>query len=246
MSSVPDPYRDWDAAYVLGSLSPSERHEYEQHLTTCTACSTDVAELAGISGVLRAVPADRAVGLLASEPDSTAPDVTAPELAPVPPTLLPRFVEATRRQQSRARARTAVWVAGGLAATAAAVLVIALAVGLIGSPSADAHHLTMAQTAPGPITAEATFSEQPWGTTIELECSYAETFDGRPMDETLGYALFVIDRSGGETEQATWQAAPGTTVTPTATTRLSINEIARIEIRWIGTGRVVLEATPEL
>lgn len=245
MSPVPDPYRDWDAAYVLGSLAPSERHEYEQHLATCTTCSTDVAELAGISGVLRAVPADRAMGLLASDPDSAAPDVTAPERAPVPPTLLPRFVEATRRQQSRARLRTAAWVVGGLSAAAAAILVIALAVGLIGSPNAAAHHLTMVQTAPGPITAEATLIEQPWGTTIELECSYATYFDGRAMVDTADYALVVIDRSGDENEQATWQATPGSTVTPTATTSLAIDQIVRIEIRWVGSGRVILEATPE-
>lgn len=244
MSPVSDPYRDWDAAYVLGSLSPSERHEYEQHLTTCAACSTDVAELAGTSGVLRAVPAERAMGLLASDPGWTAPDVTA-EVAPVPSNLLPRFVEATRRQRSKDRVRTAAWVVGGLSATAAAMLVVALAVGLIGSPSAQAHHLTMVQTAPGPITAEATLTEQPWGTTIELECSYATYFDGRPMIDTADYALVVIDRSGAETEPATWEATPGSTVTPTATTRLAITEIARIEIRWLGSGRVVLQATPQ-
>jgi hypothetical protein len=33
-----DPYELWDASYVLGSLSSSERREYEAHLTTCTSC----------------------------------------------------------------------------------------------------------------------------------------------------------------------------------------------------------------
>ncbi len=245
MNPVPDPYRDWDASYVLGSLSPSERHEYEQHLSTCATCTSDVGELAGISGVLRAVPADRAMSLLATDAVPAVPQVGPLERGPVPPTLLPRFVKATRRSQARARARTSIWIAAGLSAAAAAVLVFALAVGLIGSPLATAHHLTMAQTTPGPITAEATLTERPWGTTIELKCAYANSFDGRPTADTADYALVVIDRFGVETEQATWQATPGSTVTPTATTRLTIDQIARIEIRWVGSDRVVLEATPE-
>ena len=34
----PDPYREWDAAYVLGALSPRDRRAFEQHLATCPAC----------------------------------------------------------------------------------------------------------------------------------------------------------------------------------------------------------------
>jgi anti-sigma factor RsiW len=30
-----DPYSTWDAAYVLGSLSSSDRREYENHLSVC-------------------------------------------------------------------------------------------------------------------------------------------------------------------------------------------------------------------
>lgn len=51
-----DPYRDWDAAYVLGALAPAERRTYEEHLTTCDTCRAAVAELAGIPGLLRQVP----------------------------------------------------------------------------------------------------------------------------------------------------------------------------------------------
>ena len=27
-----DPYREWDAAYVLGALAPAERRDFEAHL----------------------------------------------------------------------------------------------------------------------------------------------------------------------------------------------------------------------
>ncbi|WP_425955706.1 anti-sigma factor family protein [Xylanimonas sp. McL0601] len=47
-----DPFTDWDGAYVLGSLSPTERREFEAHLATCDACRRAVAELAGLPGLL--------------------------------------------------------------------------------------------------------------------------------------------------------------------------------------------------
>jgi anti-sigma factor RsiW len=33
MNDSVDKYREWDAAYVLGSLSTDERREYERHLS---------------------------------------------------------------------------------------------------------------------------------------------------------------------------------------------------------------------
>ena len=33
-----DRYAEWDAAYVLGALSPSDRRTYERHLAECAAC----------------------------------------------------------------------------------------------------------------------------------------------------------------------------------------------------------------
>jgi len=53
-----DPFREWDAAYVLGALSASDRRAFEEHLRTCDACRTAVGELAGIPALLRTVPAD--------------------------------------------------------------------------------------------------------------------------------------------------------------------------------------------
>ncbi|NUU15630.1 anti-sigma factor family protein, partial [Curtobacterium pusillum] len=62
-----DRYRDWDAAYVLGSLPTDERLEYERHLETCAACRAAVAELAGMPGLLGRLPAEDAVAI--AEPD---------------------------------------------------------------------------------------------------------------------------------------------------------------------------------
>ena len=36
------------AGYVLGSLDPAERHEFESHLAQCAECSAEVASLLGM------------------------------------------------------------------------------------------------------------------------------------------------------------------------------------------------------
>lgn len=41
-----------DGSYVLGCLSPSERTEFEQHLTECEDCRRSVRELAVIPELL--------------------------------------------------------------------------------------------------------------------------------------------------------------------------------------------------
>ncbi|RSM36727.1 hypothetical protein DMA12_39255 [Amycolatopsis balhimycina DSM 5908] len=101
MSGPSDPYRDWDAAYILGALSPGERREYEQHLGRCFSCAAAVASFAGMPGILSAVPRETTAELL--EPVS-------------PPVLLPGLVRAARAERRRGRAR----VAAALAATALA------------------------------------------------------------------------------------------------------------------------------
>ncbi len=45
-------YATWDAAYVLGSLSPADRREYEAHLSVCPLCSQSVGELSGMPALL--------------------------------------------------------------------------------------------------------------------------------------------------------------------------------------------------
>ena len=44
-----------DGAYVLGSLAPAERLEFEAHLPGCAECSRGVRELAGLPGLLAQV-----------------------------------------------------------------------------------------------------------------------------------------------------------------------------------------------
>src|SRR3546814_8313908 len=60
MNPEHDRVAQWDAAYVLGALSPADRRAYEDHLTECDECRRAVAELAPTVGLLSRVPAERA------------------------------------------------------------------------------------------------------------------------------------------------------------------------------------------
>ncbi|MFJ8958347.1 anti-sigma factor family protein [Lentzea sp. NPDC102401] len=97
--NTPDPFREWDGAYVLGSLSTADRLAYEQHLAQCASCEREVCGLAGMTGLLSRVPEAWAVQSLETGPE-------------VPAAVLPRLVRAVRRRH--------------LVVTAATVLVAAV------------------------------------------------------------------------------------------------------------------------
>ncbi len=56
MNDRADDIHEWDAAYVLGSLSATDRALFEAHLEGCDACMRSLAELSGLPGVLRMLP----------------------------------------------------------------------------------------------------------------------------------------------------------------------------------------------
>ncbi len=51
-------YAEWDAAYVLGSLSEMDRREFEAHLEQCRECSDAVSELSEIPALLSLIDLD--------------------------------------------------------------------------------------------------------------------------------------------------------------------------------------------
>lgn len=238
-----DPYHEWDGAYVMGSLSPGERREYEQHLSTCAGCAAEVAALAGISGILSGVQPEQAMALLPGA--ATADD-------PVPPSLLPTLLASARRTRRQARRRVVALVAAAAAVAATVALVVPWLLGgsSSGPPSAQddpaGRLVAMAQTVPSPITAEVVLYAEPWGTRIQLVCWYAAatpSASGTPA-KVFQYALHVTDASGADTQVASWSASAGTRSAPVATTRLMGEEIDRIDVRLVDTGLVLLEARP--
>ncbi|TWD81392.1 putative zinc finger protein [Kribbella amoyensis] len=214
-----DPYRDWDAAYLLGALSATDRRTYEEHLRTCDECSAEVASLAGVPGTLALLPDDRALATLDA----------------APPNLLPGLVRAVQRDRRRRRFRLA-GVLTGVAAVAAAIGAVVAFPLAREEPQGD--YVVLAQTVASKLTADARLVEERWGTTIEISCRYDEL--ATPSERARGYDLYVTDKSGKSTLIASWTAAPGTTVKPAATTKLHRSEIASLDIRGSESGRVLL------
>ena len=233
-----DEFATWDAAYVLGALSPTERRAFEAHLRECDRCSEAVAELAGMPGILSRVPREQAAALL--EEPLPAPSATdRPEPGGPGPDVLPSLLHQARRRRIRSR-----WLIAGLSAAAAAIVVgfAAFALPAILQPaSTPTAAVVMKQVEPSPLTADLRLTAEPWGTRIDSDCRYAH-LGGDDGDRAWTYAMVVTDRSGKQHEISTWTAEAGTVATPVATTSIPIADIASVDIRAAG-GTVLLRST---
>ena len=211
-----DKYAEWDAAYVLGALSLSDRREFEEHLRGCLPCSAAVSELAGMPGLLRQLDVE---------------DFVQPELATdeprLPTSLLPRLARAQRNRQLRRRAILGSAVAA-LAVAAASVTIIVMGPGAP-MPRPEASTVELSAVQPSNLSASVTFVEQKWGTRLDTKCTYHG--GGYASTKPALYSLWVTSSDGTSSEVATWESSAGSTVTPTATTMLDKTQIASVEIR---------------
>ena len=224
MTTTIDPYRQWDAAYVLGALSAKERLEYEQHLADCQECSAAVAELAGVPGLLAKVP----------ESDVGAAGPEAPD-------LLPQLARTVRRHRIRSRLLAAGAVA--IAAAAAAILAVVLPLGQSESTTPVAKEATLSQVVASPLTAEVQLLSLPWGTKIDMTCRYSAAGPTGYSAPAVDYAMYVTDDGGHSSQVATWGAAPGSTVTLSAATSLPVDAIRTVDVRSVSSGTVLLTTT---
>ena len=208
-------YADWDAAYVLGSLSRSERVDYEAHLAHCGKCRTAIGELAPLPGLLARVDPAEAVALL-DEPAPATPQAM---------TTAPR----------RRRPKPLAIAAAGLAA--AALVLVAVLVPTLGnqsSPSVTAS-IALRQAVPSPLSASVKLTRTTWGTRIDMTCAYATGYAG----SDAAYRLYVLDRSGHSWLVSSWHAGPGDVARTTGSTDLSPADIAAVQVRSAG-GAVLL------
>jgi hypothetical protein len=246
VNTIPDKFAQWDAAYVLGALSPAERREFEEHLATCPHCQAAVSELAGMPGLLAQVsPADAAMLSMAVDNDAgpsetaSATDPEAELIEPGPPSfLLPKMIK-----KARSRRRRMVAAVTGIAA--AVVLVIggvAVASGLLPVRPESPERVAFSPVVPSGITAVADVIPGKEGTQIKVECVYAEVNDPRPGSGHDTYSIFVVDRSGKASEIKEWPATPNKQMRPSGTTPLKPSQIADLEIRESNTNEVLLRA----
>lgn len=250
MTTDHDTYERWDAAYVLGSLDADDRRAYEQHLTSCDTCSMAVAEVAGLPALLGRVPAHQALELdtAADLPAAVVP-VRDEAVGEPPPDLLPKLIARTRPRRRWGRA---VAVAVGVAAAVAAVAVVVSVLPTEPSgpsanapqgPSAPVTAQAMEPVVPSPITADVSVIPQEWGTRIDVVCRYSAPPGGGYGTERSEYEMILTDHTGATTQLATWTAAAGETVTPSATTSVPMLWIDRVDIRSLTTDQVLLTST---
>lgn len=227
MTDRHDEFAEWDAAYVLGALSPGERAAYEQHLADCPDCSDAVGALAVIPGLLGKVPAEDVPGEIAEPP---------------PADLLARTRSVAQGEVVSIRRRRRRWTGFIAAVAASAVLVVGGAVWVQQrDTSQPGVTVAMQQARTNPLSATLKLHDKAWGTEVSMTCTYA---DSSEWGSQSVYGLYVVDDAGHATSISTWSAKPGTTAKLTAATAVPRAKIAHLQVRT-ATGTVLLTANPD-
>lgn len=223
-------YAMWDAAYVLGSLSPSDRREFEAHLADCPVCLRAVAELSGMPAMLSLLNRNDVAAITGYG--------HAPALPALSPTLLPSLQATVGWRRRRTRLMT--WT---VSAAAAIVLAIGVLIGAQGRsptsppPQTSVSALPMAQVGTTLLASTVALTSQQWGTYITLDFVCLAPPDAH--HDTV--ALVVVGRDGSQTRLATWVAIPGHTATPTASISTPVNQIAAVQVVLADNSQVMLQ-----
>ena len=234
-------YALWDAAYVLGSLSSSERLEYEAHLSGCPSCQEAVAELSGMPALLSRLDRDEVAAI------DEGNDICGPT-PPMRPELLTSLLAKARWR--RRRSRLVTWTLA--AAAAAVIVVVGVFIALRSNPGTPAptppqaqSAVAMTQVTPSAFTATVSVSRQQRGTTIDMWCTYGEWPAGARHEEDQdagdNLAMVVVGRDGSQHHVATWVALDGTTATPHGHTSMPVEQVAAIRVVSADTGQVYLQ-----
>lgn len=212
-----DRFAEWDAAYVLGALTPADRRAYEEHLDGCETCRRAVAELAPMPGLLA----------------RTRPE---PVVEPLPDDLVERMLRREEKRLARRRRRARLWAL-------AAVLALIVAIGVptamrLNAPRPETTAVSLSPVGATAMTADVTLEPVAWGTRLSIECGYPGegTWSGPAGPWT--YALLVTDAEGRASQVSTWTAVPGRTITLEAATALRVDDIASVSV--VGASGVAL------
>jgi hypothetical protein len=225
-------FAQWDAAFVVGALSPTERREFEDHLADCAECQRAVAALSPTVALLSQVSPERAESIdaepagnpVAADGGVGGPDSSVREVV----------VSLGRRRMRRRR----VWWAAAAAAVALVIAAVAIPVSI--SRMAPTSSFALESVADVPLEASVELSSVAWGTRIELECRYTRREGSDIPAEGWPYVLTVVSVDGATTDVSTWRAEPGSTARLSAGTALDVDEIGAIEIRGIASGDVLM------
>jgi hypothetical protein len=204
-----------DGAYVLGALAPAERAAYEQHLSGCPSCREAVAQIAVLPGLLRRLGPQEATEPLAESVDR-----------------LPRLIERAkviRRKRTRQRRLTLASVVAVCLALLAGMGITALQDGHSSTTAWNPPMMSMHQVAPDTeVTAEVAVREVTGGVEVAMHCKYP--VDGKSAGPwTL--RLVALGSDGASEQVGSWVAEPGQDITLTGTTRYTMKNLVRLELR---------------
>jgi len=221
----------WDAAYVLGVLSPTERREFEAQMADCPMCRNAVGELNGMPALLAQLGRDEIAAI----------DRAGSGAAPLAPNeLLPSLLAKVNWR--RRRSRIATWVVGSAAAAVLAVGVFVDVAGPSGRSvpalsQASASVQPMAQVGTERLSSTVSLSSETWGTFIAMKCICLAPLNAH--HDAL--AMVAVGRDGSRTRIATWVANPGETATPAGSTSTPVEQIGSVQVVSADNDQVLLE-----
>jgi hypothetical protein len=236
-----DPFREWDAAYVLGSLGMDERRIYEGHLAICEECSASVNELVALPGILNKLTSESAVELLDRPLEESASEAVRPE------NTLQNLAKAAMKRRAAVRRR----YIGGLSIAAGLILVLGMGIGdsFLGSSvpnapvdlaSSEGVKINMVQLVPNVMDVDLHATKKKWGTQLQWTCSYTENRTDEQMPES--YDLVITDSSGAKRVVATWLEIGVAAKGLGAATSIPYDDIRAIEVRATGTTEPIMRA----
>jgi hypothetical protein len=222
-SQIPgDDLAEWDAAYVLGALSQSDRRSYEDFLAANPAQAAELTELAGLPGILNALSREEAVALT---------DLAGDAPVDAPPDNVASLAQAAVKRQRRSR-RTGLVAAVSLAA---ALAIVGGVVGATVFPSpATVQTVAMAPMQPGAregVTAQVAITEKKWGTELNWACQYTKDWSR----DVASYDIVVTTKDGAQTAVGSWKPAGDEATGLSAATSIPTSEIRSVDIRVSGT-----------
>jgi hypothetical protein len=232
-------FAEWDAAYVLGGLSPADRREFEDHLEDCERCLTAVQELSGLPGLLGRIDDARAFALLEEDGEGDAADRTPDTRADTLAT-----VDAIRSHERRRRRRRIALNIGALAAAAVLASVLTLVLPPLLSPAPLPDAQVPLNAIDGEVTSVSMLVSAhrvAWGTELDVDCYYS--LDPSAIGGSYGpvpYSLWVVGNDGSETSVSTWSAPPNTPIEFAAATATELDDIAEFQLRTVDGGQTLL------
>ena len=231
MTDFDDPFKDWDAAYVLGALSHEERREYESHLAHCDECSGAVSFFAGIPGILGKLDSKTAVGLIDGATIESSVDSGDESL----------FLQKLAKRAEQVRGKTRIRLTIGIVAAAIISISVGVTTGvLVHSSSSVATSdsnsigtpMRVTNLQPQVMTASFRITSKAWGTRFDWNCSYPAT--PRYGQSSTSYDLAIIDTSGRRSIIATWSSSGSKAVGLAATSALPQSQIKSVEVTLAG------------